>query len=44
MHLRVDKELVGKSQQENCGQSFYVQVKASDEQCPSGVCSGTGTL
>ena len=34
----MDKELVGWSQAENCGQWLYVQVEAGHEWCLSGVC------
>ena len=37
-------ELVEWSKPESCGQWLYVQVKASDERCPPGVCLGTNTL
>lgn len=44
MEYSVDKELVGMSQLEGCGQWLYVQVTVSDKWCTSGVCLGTGGL
>ena len=40
----MDKELVERPQAESGDQSFYVQVEASNERHPPGVCLGTGAL
>ena len=43
MNSSVDEELVGWSHLEGSGQWLNVQIEISDERCPSGVRTGTGT-
>jgi len=44
MDYLVDKEWVGWSQPDGCGQRLYVQVEASNEWCPLGVNIGISAL